>query len=123
MDRRRQTYLAPRNKIVSKQKVVACAQETISSRVSKTGFQLKVRSAKKTTYNIRDSPVVTHPSTSLTVTGLSMGERTGSRVFQYLWPYVAGGGLQIVYASQESSGGSDDASTIIMECLDSYRRF
>ena len=40
------------------------------------------------TYNIRDSPVVTHPSTSLTITGLSMGERTGSRVFQYLWSYV-----------------------------------
>ncbi|KAJ9130279.1 hypothetical protein NKR19_g9955 [Coniochaeta hoffmannii] len=44
------------------------------------------RSAK--TYNIRDSPVVTHPSTSLTITSLSMGERTGSRVFWYLWSYV-----------------------------------
>ncbi|KAJ9133656.1 hypothetical protein NKR19_g8960 [Coniochaeta hoffmannii] len=42
----------------------------------------------KKTYNIRDSPVVTHPSTSLTITSLSMGERTGSRVFWYLWSYV-----------------------------------
>ncbi|OIW23140.1 hypothetical protein CONLIGDRAFT_694095 [Coniochaeta ligniaria NRRL 30616] len=47
----------------------------------------KMQNASKT-YNIRDSPVVTHPSTSLTITGLSMGERTGSRVFQYLWSYV-----------------------------------
>jgi hypothetical protein len=42
----------------------------------------------KKTYNIRDSLVVTDPTTSLTVTGLSMGERTGSRVLQYLWSYV-----------------------------------
>ncbi|KAJ9160811.1 hypothetical protein NKR19_g2892 [Coniochaeta hoffmannii] len=47
----------------------------------------KRRAAK--TYNIRDSPVVTHPSTSLTIAGLSMGERTGSRVFRRLWSYVA----------------------------------
>ncbi|OIW24825.1 hypothetical protein CONLIGDRAFT_69995 [Coniochaeta ligniaria NRRL 30616] len=40
------------------------------------------------TYNIRHSPVVTHPSTTLTITSLSMGERTGSRIFQYLWSYV-----------------------------------
>ena len=40
------------------------------------------------TYNTRDSPVVTHPSTSLAIICLSMGERTGSRVFRYLWSYV-----------------------------------
>ncbi|KAJ9158535.1 hypothetical protein NKR19_g3221 [Coniochaeta hoffmannii] len=40
------------------------------------------------TYNIRHSPVVTHPSTTLTITSLSLGERTGSRIFQYLWSYV-----------------------------------
>jgi hypothetical protein len=40
------------------------------------------------TYNTRDSPVVTHPSTNLAITGLSMGERTGSRVFLCLWSYV-----------------------------------
>ncbi len=42
----------------------------------------------KKTYNTRDSLVVTDPTTSLAVTGLSMGERTGSRIFQYLWSYV-----------------------------------
>ena len=47
------------------------------------------KSRTKMTYNTRDSPVVTDPSTSLAVTGLSMGERTGSRVFQYLWSYVS----------------------------------
>ena len=42
------------------------------------------------TYSTRDSLVVTHPTTSLAVTirGLSMGERTGSRVFHHLWRYV-----------------------------------
>ena len=46
------------------------------------------RKTKNETYNTGDSLVVTDPTTSLAVTGLSMGERTGSRVFQYLWPYV-----------------------------------
>ncbi|OIW26422.1 ras-domain-containing protein [Coniochaeta ligniaria NRRL 30616] len=32
-----------------------------------------------------DSPVVTHPSTSLAIVCLSMGERTGSRVLRRLW--------------------------------------
>ena len=40
------------------------------------------------TYSTRDSPVVTHPSTSLAIACLSMGERTGSRVLRHLWPYV-----------------------------------
>ncbi|KAK0749737.1 hypothetical protein B0T18DRAFT_323702, partial [Schizothecium vesticola] len=43
---------------------------------------------KKRTYSTRDSLVVTDPTTSLAISGLSMGERTGSRVFHYLWPYV-----------------------------------
>ncbi|KHE81741.1 hypothetical protein GE21DRAFT_1275187 [Neurospora crassa] len=38
----------------------------------------------KKTYNTRDSLVVTDPTTSLALTGLSMGERTGSRVFQWI---------------------------------------
>jgi hypothetical protein len=52
------------------------------------------------TYNTRDSPVVTHPSTNLAITGLSMGERTGSRVLQCLWSYVTGLAIEltIVYA-------------------------
>ena len=32
--------------------------------------------------------MVTHPTTSSAITGLSLGERTGSRVLQYLWSYV-----------------------------------
>jgi hypothetical protein len=42
----------------------------------------------KKTYNTRDSLVVTDPTTSLAVAGLSMGERTGSRIFRRLWSYV-----------------------------------
>ena len=47
-------------------------------------------SGPKKTYNTRDSLVVTDPTTSLAVAGLSMGERTGSRAFQRLWSYVKG---------------------------------
>ncbi|KHE87609.1 hypothetical protein GE21DRAFT_1270640 [Neurospora crassa] len=43
----------------------------------------------KRTYNTRDSLVVTDPTTSLALTGLSMGERTGSRVFQWLRKIVS----------------------------------
>jgi hypothetical protein len=50
------------------------------------------------TYNIRDSPVVTHPSTSLTITGLSMGERTGSRILRYLWSYVTEVGNYLLFS-------------------------
>jgi hypothetical protein len=52
-------------------------------------LRAECKKKKKTKmYDTRDSPVVTHPSTGLAVTGLSMGERTGSRVFQYLWSYM-----------------------------------
>ncbi|PTB35220.1 hypothetical protein M441DRAFT_153848, partial [Trichoderma asperellum CBS 433.97] len=40
------------------------------------------------TYNSRCSPVVTHLTTNLPVSGLSMGEQTGPRIFHYLWSYV-----------------------------------
>ena len=42
----------------------------------------------KKTYSTRDSLVVTDPTTSLAIGGLSMGEQTGSRVLHHLWPYV-----------------------------------
>jgi hypothetical protein len=32
--------------------------------------------------------VVTHRSTNLAIRSLTMGERTGSRIFFNLWPYV-----------------------------------
>ena len=40
------------------------------------------------TYNTGDSLVVTDPTTNPAISGLSMGERTGSRAFQILWSYV-----------------------------------
>ena len=43
---------------------------------------------EKKTYNTGDSPVVTHLSTDPALSSLSMGERTGSRVFLEVWSYV-----------------------------------
>ncbi|AEO63902.1 uncharacterized protein THITE_2041237, partial [Thermothielavioides terrestris NRRL 8126] len=42
----------------------------------------------KKTYSTGDSLVVTDPTTNPAVGSLSRGERTGSRVFYHLWPYV-----------------------------------
>ncbi|AEO70234.1 uncharacterized protein THITE_2019847, partial [Thermothielavioides terrestris NRRL 8126] len=47
-----------------------------------------IENEKRTTYNTRDSLVVTDPTTNLAVGSLSRGERTGSRVFYHLWSYV-----------------------------------
>ena len=52
------------------------------------------------TYNSRCSLVVTHPTTNLPVSGLSMGEQTGPRVFHYLWSYVMGYGSKSVYNAE-----------------------
>ena len=46
------------------------------------------RGQEKKTYNTRDSPVVTHLSTSLAISSLSRAERTGCRVLYCLWSYV-----------------------------------
>src|SRR6188474_3110979 len=50
--------------------------------------QGKKMQKEEETYNTKDSLVVTDPTTSLALTGLSMGERTGSRVPQWVWSYV-----------------------------------
>ncbi len=42
------------------------------------------------TYNTGYSLVVTDPTTNPALTGLSRGERTGSRVLQWIWSYVLG---------------------------------
>jgi hypothetical protein len=42
----------------------------------------------KKTYNTRDSLVVTDPTTDLALTSLTRGERTGSRIFSWIWSYV-----------------------------------
>ena len=52
---------------------------------------------KQKTYSTGDSLVVTDPTTSLAISSLSMGERTGSRVFHYLWPYVVENEDVVVY--------------------------
>ncbi|PTB62041.1 hypothetical protein BBK36DRAFT_1186271, partial [Trichoderma citrinoviride] len=46
------------------------------------------KECKKKTYNSRCSPMVTHLTTNLPVSGLSMGEQTRPRIFRYLWSYV-----------------------------------
>ena len=46
--------------------------------------------AQKKTYNSRDSPMVTHLTTSPPVLCLNRAERTGSLVFRVLWSYVLG---------------------------------
>ena len=48
----------------------------------------RVKKQTEKTYNTEDSQVVTDPSTNSALSSLSMGERTGSRVFWKLWSYV-----------------------------------
>ncbi|RPA74344.1 hypothetical protein BJ508DRAFT_340257 [Ascobolus immersus RN42] len=43
---------------------------------------------KSKPYSTKDSCVVTHRSTNSAIRSLTMGERTGSRIFFNLWPYV-----------------------------------
>ncbi|KAK1955921.1 hypothetical protein LY78DRAFT_728550, partial [Colletotrichum sublineola] len=49
------------------------------------------------TYNTRYSLVVTDPNTNPAITGLSMGERTGSRVSLWVWSYVTEDGVENWY--------------------------
>ncbi|PTB71993.1 hypothetical protein M440DRAFT_1342914, partial [Trichoderma longibrachiatum ATCC 18648] len=55
------------------------------------------------TYNSRCSLVVTHPTTNLPVSGLSMGEQTGPRVFHYLWSYVLENGGNSAHNGERES--------------------
>ncbi|KAH9229410.1 hypothetical protein K456DRAFT_1804917, partial [Colletotrichum gloeosporioides 23] len=48
------------------------------------------------TYNTGHSPVVTDPTTTPALTSLSMGERTGSRVLQWVWSYVKINALNLI---------------------------
>ncbi|EHK47131.1 hypothetical protein TRIATDRAFT_9805, partial [Trichoderma atroviride IMI 206040] len=45
-------------------------------------------SRNKNTYNTRSSLVVTDPATIPALIWLSIGDRTGSRFFRWLWSYV-----------------------------------
>ncbi|PTB53036.1 hypothetical protein M431DRAFT_89308, partial [Trichoderma harzianum CBS 226.95] len=40
------------------------------------------------TYNSRCSLMVTHSTTNLPLIGLTLGEQTGPRIFQWIWSYV-----------------------------------
>ncbi|KAK1625588.1 hypothetical protein BDP81DRAFT_327607, partial [Colletotrichum phormii] len=48
----------------------------------------KKTTRQKATCNTGHSPVVSDPTTTPALTGLSMGERTGSRVLQWVWSHV-----------------------------------
>ena len=52
------------------------------------GRELPKHKSKKETYNTQNSLVVTDPTTTWAVRGLTRGERTGSRIFHGLWSYV-----------------------------------
>ncbi|KAK2052170.1 hypothetical protein LY76DRAFT_527216, partial [Colletotrichum caudatum] len=57
---------------------------------------------KNKTYNTRYSLVVTDPTTNPALTGLSMGERTGSRVLQWVWSYVTATPHMIAYSRRRN---------------------
>ncbi|KAK1846872.1 hypothetical protein CCHR01_10504 [Colletotrichum chrysophilum] len=61
---------------------------------TKQMLQISIANSKNSTYNTGHSPVVTDPTTTPALTGLSMGERTGSRVLQWVWSYVVKRGTE-----------------------------
>ncbi|KAK1579556.1 uncharacterized protein LY79DRAFT_522518, partial [Colletotrichum navitas] len=69
------------------------------------------------TYNTRYSLVVTDPTTNPALTGLSMGERTGSRVLQWVWSYV-----MILHCNVDYTVMSYDCGTVqVLPLLTSSR--
>ena len=70
----------------------------------------KVATAKNETYNIRDSLVVTDPTTSLTLRSLCVGERTGPSIFCELWPYVPELNAGLTYKGKAKAGDQSDVS-------------
>ncbi|KAK1843509.1 hypothetical protein CCHR01_13855 [Colletotrichum chrysophilum] len=76
------------------------------------------------TYNNGHSPVVTGPTTTPSLTGLSMGERTGSRVFQWVWSYVTaeeGGGAHEGIVVKVGHMGTESGSRSSAPCSLSVR--
>ena len=61
---------------------------------------MTVSSKTAKTYNTTDSLVVTDPTTSAAVRGLSKGERTGSRAFLCIWSYVIAGRVNSIYVRE-----------------------
>ncbi|AEO69208.1 uncharacterized protein THITE_43174, partial [Thermothielavioides terrestris NRRL 8126] len=60
---------------------------------------------ERKTYSTGDSLVVTDPTTNPAVGSLSRGERTGSRVFYHLWPYVTETVVRMGYKGRLRRGG------------------
>ncbi|KAK1965738.1 hypothetical protein LY78DRAFT_711944 [Colletotrichum sublineola] len=56
------------------------------------------------TYNTGYSLIVTDSTTNPALIGLSMGERTGSRVFQWVWSYVLELGIIANYSPCQLGG-------------------
>ncbi|KAL0937909.1 hypothetical protein CTRU02_207640 [Colletotrichum truncatum] len=73
-------------------------------------MERKVKQPKRRpkTYNTRYSLVVTDPTTNPALTGLSMGERTGSRVFQWVWSYVMTRRCIFTYIAKKKNVGRCD---------------
>ena len=61
---------------------------------------------KEKTYNTGDSLVVTDPTTNPALSGLTRGERTGSRAFQMVWSYVEVKALFSPYMGRSLAGFS-----------------
>jgi hypothetical protein len=59
---------------------------------------------KDKTYNSRCSLMVTHSTTNLPLIGLTLGERTGSRIFQWIWSYVLVTRAKSTYITTPSRG-------------------
>ncbi|KAF5008077.1 hypothetical protein FDECE_5626 [Fusarium decemcellulare] len=57
-------------------------------RLSTLRKNIAIKKRAQKTYNSGDSLVVTDPTTNPPLTGLTKGERTGSRILQWVWPYV-----------------------------------
>jgi hypothetical protein len=74
-------------------------QQSFSPMKPYTAAKKKDRPETQTakTYNSGDSLVVTDPTTNPPVSGLTMGERTGSRIFHYLWSYVQDSSFLLAY--------------------------
>ncbi|EHK39852.1 hypothetical protein TRIATDRAFT_48449, partial [Trichoderma atroviride IMI 206040] len=50
----------------------------------------ETKKEQKSTYNSRCSLMVSHSTTNLPLIGWTLGEQTGSCIFQWIWSYVMG---------------------------------
>ena len=79
--------------------------ETLQRKESRIKTEPRQQKMTQKTYNTGDSLVVTDPTTSPALSGLTRGERTGSRAFQMVWSYVVEDASIASYISKFSNGG------------------